>query len=107
MAMKEAEEENEKKTAIRVQNGLRIRAAREMLGLTPEEMAPLLGYRARSRIYEIESGTRTPGPAVELLLRAYLDGYRPANWPSRLRANGDGQDRSSIKKRLIQKYRQN
>ena len=58
-----------------------IRQARIELGLTPAEIAPLLGYGAASRIYEIESGARNPSAAALRLLRAYLDGYRPNDWP--------------------------
>ena len=58
-----------------------IRQARIELGLTPAEIAPLLGYGAASRIYEIESGARSPSAAALRLLRAYLDGYRAPDWP--------------------------
>ena len=58
-----------------------IRQARVKLCLTPAEIAPLLGYGAASRIYEIESGARNPSAAALRLLRAYLDGYRPSDWP--------------------------
>ena len=58
-----------------------IRQARVTLGLTPAEIAPLLGYGAASRIYEIESGARNPSAAALRLLRAYLDGYRAPDWP--------------------------
>jgi len=59
-----------------------IKQARESLGLTPEEIAPLLGYGHRSRIYELENGERNIGASAELLLRAYLSGYRPDDWPA-------------------------
>jgi DNA-binding transcriptional regulator YiaG len=58
-----------------------IRQARETLGLTPEQIAPLLGYSDRARIYEIEGGKRNPSASALALLRAYLDGYRPEGWP--------------------------
>ncbi len=58
-----------------------FRAARQSLGLTQRQAAEVLGYGAQTRIAEIEAGRRTPGESVMLLLRAYLDGYRPANWP--------------------------
>lgn len=57
-----------------------IKQARQTLGLSAAQMAPLLGYGAPSRIYEIES-SRKAGAAVVLLLRAYLDGWRWADWP--------------------------
>ena len=58
-----------------------IKRSRQMLGLTPAEIAPLLGYGAANRIYEIESGARNPSAAALRLLRAYLDGYRAPDWP--------------------------
>lgn len=56
-------------------------AARKSLGLTPAQIAPLLGYSSTSRVYEIENGRRNPSAAAIMLLRAYLDGYRPEDWP--------------------------
>lgn len=58
-----------------------IAAAREYLGLTQKQLAPLLGYSDTPRISEIETGSRNPSGAVVLLLRAYLSGYRPIGWP--------------------------
>jgi transcriptional regulator with XRE-family HTH domain len=54
-----------------------VKQARSDLGLTQAEMAKWLGYPIASRVSELERGTRKPGAAVVLLLRAYLDGYRP------------------------------
>lgn len=59
-----------------------IKQARSDLGLTQAQLAPLLGYADKSRISELERGTERPGAAVVRLLQAYLDGYRPADWPS-------------------------
>lgn len=58
-----------------------VREARLKLRLTPEQIAPLLGYGNRVRVYELENGKRSIGTAAALLLQAYLDGYRPADWP--------------------------
>lgn len=58
-----------------------IRAARLSLGLTQELMAPLLGYGDKMRVSEIELGRRKPSDAVVRLLVAYLEGYRPKDWP--------------------------
>ena len=58
-----------------------FKEARLALGLTPEQIAPLLALSDRSRIYEIEGGKRNVSKAVGLLVQAYLDGYRPDNWP--------------------------
>lgn len=59
-----------------------IREARQTLGLTQQQAAPLLGYGAAIRVSELERGARVPSEAVLRLLRAYLDGYRPADWPT-------------------------
>ena len=62
-----------------------IREARIKLGLTPPQMAVMLGYGERGaseRISEIENGVRKPDRSKVLLLEAYLDGYRPAAWPA-------------------------
>lgn len=58
-----------------------IREARKTLGLNQSQLAALLGYGAAARISEVERGERTPSDAVTRLLRAYLDGYRPEDWP--------------------------
>jgi transcriptional regulator with XRE-family HTH domain len=60
-----------------------IREARLRLGLTQAELAPLLGYSDVMRVSELERGVRKPGAAVVRLLHAYLEGYRPENWPVR------------------------
>jgi transcriptional regulator with XRE-family HTH domain len=60
-----------------------IREARKALGLSQRELATLLGYGDVMRVSEIERGVRVAGDAVERLLRAYLDGYRPNDWPKR------------------------
>lgn len=59
-----------------------IKHARATLGLTQAQLAPLLGYSDKARISELERGAINPGPAVLLLLRAYLGGYRPEAWPA-------------------------
>lgn len=58
-----------------------IKQARNSLGLTQSQLAPLLGYGATPRVAEIESGARNASDCVVRLLRAYLDGYRPSDWP--------------------------
>lgn len=57
-----------------------IRAARHNLGLTQADFARLLGYSGKSRIAELEAGTRKPGGAVIRLIVAYAAGYRPPDW---------------------------
>lgn len=62
-----------------------IREARTTLGLTGAQMGAVLGYGegARMRVSELERGVRQPSESVVRLLRAYLDGYRPDDWPVR------------------------
>ena len=61
-----------------------FKQARQSLGLTQAQAADMLGYGAATRISEIENGQRNAGAAVVQLLRAYLAGYRPDNWPPEL-----------------------
>lgn len=61
-----------------------IRAARESLGLTQAQIAPLVGYggkRAVQTISDIERGKVAPAPYAIRLLRLYLSGVRPDDWP--------------------------
>ena len=57
-----------------------FKQARKSLGLTGEQAAPLFGLGDSSRVYNIESAKTVPA-WHELLMQAYLDGYRPKNWP--------------------------
>lgn len=59
-----------------------IKQARQTLGLTAKQLAPLLGYSRPASVYDIEAGRERASGAVVRLLRAYLDGYRPADWPA-------------------------
>ena len=58
-----------------------LKQARQTLGLDQVDAARLLGYGAQTRVSEIERGVRVPSDTVTRLLRAYLDGYRPVDWP--------------------------
>lgn len=58
-----------------------FRSARQALGLTQAQAAAMLGYGHRVRITEIEAGRKRPSNSVRRLLRAYIDGYRPDDWP--------------------------
>lgn len=60
--------------------GSEFKAARESLGLTQTQLAKLIGYGSQSRIAEVEAREAAPS-CPSRLLRAYLDGYRPADWP--------------------------
>ena len=58
-----------------------ILAARKALGLTQEQLAEVMGMRGKTTISEWEGGKRNPTAAAVRLMRAYLEGYRPQDWP--------------------------
>lgn len=58
-----------------------FRAARKQLALTQGQLSSVMGLRGPASISEYEAGKRLPGGQVTRLLRAYLDGYRPVDWP--------------------------
>ena len=63
----------------------RFNIARKRLGLTLTETAAMLGYEgenARSQVHHLETGRRPVRPAQARLIEAYLDGYRPKDWPN-------------------------
>ena len=57
-----------------------FKQARQTLGLTAKQAAPLFGLSAPARIYEIEARDDVP-PWQARLMMAYLSGYRPDDWP--------------------------
>lgn len=57
-----------------------FREARQRLGLTQTALAAVMGYGASSRISAIEAHETVPAQAARLM-QAYIDGYRPADWP--------------------------
>lgn len=63
-----------------------IRQARQKLGLTVAELAGLLETDAQTvRRMEMEpeaSTARKPAARMIRLMRAYLAGYRPFDWPA-------------------------
>lgn len=59
-----------------------LKQARQSLGLTQSQIARLLGYSAQPNYSAVETGAKNPSAAVTRLLRAYLDGYRPPDWPA-------------------------
>lgn len=58
-----------------------FREARRKLGLSQSQLAAVLGYSGGLRVSLVERGERNAGAAVVRLMRAYLDGYRPEDWP--------------------------
>lgn len=62
-----------------------IKAARRTLGLTQAQFGALLDTDAQTvRRMEMDPTAAThrkPAPRMVRLIAAYLDGYRPADWP--------------------------
>lgn len=61
-----------------------FRTIRDRLGLTQAQLAKVLCYKDALTIstYERETNPRKIPTHVGLLMRAYDEGYRPANWPA-------------------------
>ena len=64
-----------------------VRAARIALGLEPDELAKMLdvGTQTVTRMESTPHRSKHRAPAVRMvrLIRAYLDGHRPADWPTK------------------------
>lgn len=61
-----------------------IKESRLRLGLTLEQLGTLLGYsgaHVRGQMHKIENGDAVLMPCQARLLQAYVDGYRPSDWP--------------------------
>lgn len=58
-----------------------FKEARRKLGRSAKQIAVLMGYGAVQRIHEIEARATVP-PQAARLMQAYLDGYRPPDWPT-------------------------
>ena len=62
-----------------------VKQARQSLGLTVSQLAMLLDTDPQTirRMEQSESANtfRKPAPRMVRLVRAYLDGYRPPDWP--------------------------
>ncbi|OKP79785.1 hypothetical protein BTE77_06755 [Ensifer adhaerens] len=56
---------------------------RNRLGLTQSQLALVLGYSSALQIssYERATNPRPVPQLLALLMRAYDEGYRPAEWP--------------------------
>ena len=62
-----------------------LKQARASLGLTLEAMATMLGYQGNQRrqmCHDLETGRRYIREPQRRLVEAYIDGYRPEDWPS-------------------------
>ena len=62
-----------------------LKEARHTLGLSCQQLAALLDTDPQSirRMEQRETAKtfRRPAPRMVRLIRAYLDGYRPSDWP--------------------------
>ena len=58
-----------------------LQQARSNLGLTQQQLAKMLGYGLYSRISELEGGRTQITDQCARLMQAYVDGYRPGDWP--------------------------
>lgn len=62
-----------------------LKQARQSLGLSSSQLAALLDTDPQTirRMEQSETANtfRTPAPRMVRLIRAYLDGYRPRDWP--------------------------
>ena len=67
--------------------------ARQALGLSRARMALMLGFdgtHAHAHVYRMETGERTIRAAQRRLIQAYLDGYRPEDWPAETETSKPG-----------------
>ena len=68
-------------------NGETLTEAREFLGLDRDQMAHVCGYektKSRAHIYyRLEVGQKVIIPSISRLVRSFLSGYRPPDWPHR------------------------
>lgn len=58
--------------------------ARHRLGLTLDQMGRMLGYQGehiRQQVHDLETGRRDIREPQRRLMEAYLEGYRPKDWP--------------------------
>ncbi len=61
-----------------------IREARHTLGLSLTQLGEMLGYQGahvRVQMDDLETGRRPLRGCQERLLKAYMEGYRPRDWP--------------------------
>jgi len=63
-----------------------IKDARHQLGLSVQQLASLLDTDGQTvrRMEQSEAAStfRRPAPRMVRLIQAYLDGYRPSDWPA-------------------------
>lgn len=65
-------------------NGQQIKTYRKQLGLTQAQLAALMGYSNKTYVSQIETGVRDMSEQGQRLLKAYISGYRPEDWPEEI-----------------------
>ncbi len=61
-----------------------FRKARHKLGLSLSQLGEMLGYNGahlKQQVHRLEIGEREIREPQRRLMQAYLDGYRPRDWP--------------------------
>jgi ribosome-binding protein aMBF1 (putative translation factor) len=70
-------------------NHIKFKEARRALGLTQKQMAAMLDSDPlsirRMEMAPDKKSSRDLPPRAERLIQAYLDGWRPADWPEQQR----------------------
>lgn len=60
--------------------GDELKAAREALGLSQKQLAPLLDLSNPIRVSEYETGRRSVPTHIARIMHAYESGWRPSDW---------------------------
>jgi transcriptional regulator with XRE-family HTH domain len=69
-----------------------LKQARLRLGLSLYDMATMLGYEGyqrRGMQHDLETGRRAIREPQRRLVEAYLAGYRPHDWPERVKIDAN------------------
>lgn len=58
-----------------------FKEARQSLGLGQMQMAQMLGFSRKASVGDMERAVKPITDQTARLMRAYIAGYRPADWP--------------------------
>jgi len=58
-----------------------FKEARQSLGLDQMQTAQMLGLSRKASVSDMERGAKAITDQTARLMRAYIAGYRPADWP--------------------------
>lgn len=67
-----------------------LRAARKSLGISQRQLGELIGYggeNPRQSIGRMERGCQPIPKHIELIVDAFVQGYRPQDWPEKGRVS--------------------